>query len=146
PRTRHSSALSARTRSLPSNMTCPSVILPPVGSSRTTDRAVIVLPEPDSPTRPTVSPARTARSTPSTARTTRWRPVICVCRPDICSSGAAPETGSFEEVVNDIPRYPGDVVVTEVVSQAGRPGDRADGEDGAATVVGEQCHVSPHEG
>ena len=34
-----------------------------------TDIPVIVLPDPDSPTRPTVSPAATANDTPSTGRT-----------------------------------------------------------------------------
>ena len=44
--------------------------LPPVGSSsRVTSRPVVDLPQPDSPTRPSVSPARTVKSMPSTART-----------------------------------------------------------------------------
>ncbi len=38
----------------------------PGGSSRMTDMPVMVLPEPDSPTRPTDSPAATVRLTPST--------------------------------------------------------------------------------
>ena len=45
---------------------------PEVGSiSRATQRATVVLPEPDSPTMPTVSPRRTVMSTLSAARTTR---------------------------------------------------------------------------
>ena len=45
-------------------------ILPPVGSSsRVISRPVVVLPQPDSPTSASVSPARTSKSTPSTART-----------------------------------------------------------------------------
>src|ERR1041385_1722704 len=43
---------------------------PGAGTRRSTDRAVIVLPQPDSPTTPTVSPSSTWRLTPSTARTT----------------------------------------------------------------------------
>src|SRR5579859_4253816 len=49
-------------------------ILPALGSSsRVISRPVVVLPQPDSPTRPSVSPARTARSIPSTARTAPMR-------------------------------------------------------------------------
>ena len=50
--------------------------LPPVmrarsgGISRTIDRAVTLLPQPDSPTIPKVSPGKSANETPSTARTT----------------------------------------------------------------------------
>jgi hypothetical protein len=46
------------------------MILPSVGtSSLMTVRPSVVLPQPDSPTRPSVSPARSDRSTPSTAWT-----------------------------------------------------------------------------
>ena len=45
--------------------------LPPVGSiSRRTQRPAVVLPEPDSPTRPTILLRGTAKLTPSTALTT----------------------------------------------------------------------------
>ena len=55
-----------------SAISCPAKrIDPAVGSwMRTMRRAKVDLPQPDSPTRPTVSPAATSRSTPSTARTT----------------------------------------------------------------------------
>src|SRR5256885_356161 len=50
--------------------------VPPVGSSRrVTARPSVDLPQPDSPTRPTVSPALISRSTPSTAWT--WPTVRC---------------------------------------------------------------------
>jgi hypothetical protein len=39
------------------------------GRRRTIERPVIVLPQPDSPTSPSVSPARSEKLTPSTART-----------------------------------------------------------------------------
>ena len=39
------------------------------GSSRMIDSAVTLLPQPDSPTMPSVSPAWTSNDTPSTART-----------------------------------------------------------------------------
>jgi hypothetical protein len=51
--------------SLPSTSTVPWSGL----SSRAISRPTVVLPEPDSPTMPTVVPARTSRSTPSTAWT-----------------------------------------------------------------------------
>ena len=44
-------------------------------SSWRTQRPVVVLPQPDSPTRPSVSPRRIVKLTPSTARTTP------TCRP-----------------------------------------------------------------
>jgi hypothetical protein len=53
--------------SRPSSSTWPSA-----GSTiRSTDWAVVVLPQPDSPTRATISPARTSKETPSTARAQR---------------------------------------------------------------------------
>src|SRR3972149_552088 len=52
-------------------------IRPAVGSMRRrTTRPTVVLPHPDSPTRPSVSPRRTSNVTPSTALTqptVRWR-------------------------------------------------------------------------
>src|SRR6266700_468372 len=70
-------------------------IFPPVGSSsRTTARPVVVLPQPDSPTRPSVSPGATVKSTPSTARTTPPernslpRTGKCLASPSTRSSGS----------------------------------------------------------
>ena len=49
----------------------PNVTVPLVGSwSRMSSRPSVDLPQPDSPTMPSVSPRRTARETPSTAWTT----------------------------------------------------------------------------
>ena len=57
--------------SWPSNMTWPSTILPGgCGMRRMSDSAVTLLPQPDSPTMPSVSPAATWNETPSTAWTT----------------------------------------------------------------------------
>ena len=72
-------------------------IEPAVGSwMRTTSRAKVDLPQPDSPTTPTVSPAATSRSTPSTARTTLLAPNRpsrgsgkCLTRPRTDKSGSA---------------------------------------------------------
>ena len=47
----------------------PKVIVPEVTGARpSTARAMVDLPEPDSPTRPTVSPGATCSDTPSMAR------------------------------------------------------------------------------
>src|SRR6266849_3816893 len=48
----------------------PLVIFPGSGISRRIESAVIVLPDPDSPTMPTISPRSTSKLTPSTALTT----------------------------------------------------------------------------
>ena len=50
------------------------------GSRRSNDSAVMVLPEPDSPTSPSVSPARIAKLTPSTAFTRPQRVLRCAWR------------------------------------------------------------------
>jgi hypothetical protein len=77
------------------------VILPSVGSSRrVTSRPVVDLPQPDSPTRPSVSPAISWKSIPSTALTApvwRWKTMPwvtgkCRCRPST-SSSTSPRTG-----------------------------------------------------
>ena len=60
------------------------------GSSRRTENAVTLLPHPDSPTTPSVSPGCTASDTPSTARTTPSRVVKCVRRPSMRRSGRSP--------------------------------------------------------
>ena len=58
------------------------VTVPAVGSCRRTrQRPRVDLPQPDSPTRPTVSPGMTSKVTPSTActwATSRWRMTPCV--------------------------------------------------------------------
>ena len=61
----------------------------PGGSAtrRRTDSAVTLLPQPDSPTTPSVSPAATLYDTPSTARTVPAAVKKCVCRLSISSSG-----------------------------------------------------------
>src|SRR5438874_3733515 len=63
--TRRSFAPRRRVMSCPSKMMLPAV----TGSSAVTRRASVDLPQPDSPTRPSVSPRLISRSTPSTART-----------------------------------------------------------------------------
>src|ERR1700722_3078896 len=89
PRTVCMSRSDSALMSVPPSTTEPEVMTPPRGSSRMVDRAVIVLPQPDSPTRPRHSPAATARLTPSTARTVVFFSLISVCRSLTCSTGAA---------------------------------------------------------
>ena len=60
--------------SSPSNSMLPPTIRAAEGSRPTIDRQVVVLPQPDSPTRPIVSPSRSVKLIPSTALTTRDPP------------------------------------------------------------------------
>jgi hypothetical protein len=69
PRIRCSSPSVARTRSVPSKRICRRGSLPcGCGSRRMIEKAVTLLPQPDSPTIPSVRPLRTSKLTPSTAR------------------------------------------------------------------------------
>ena len=69
-RRRRSARSGVRVMSVPSKL-----MLPAVGSvSRSRQRPRVDLPQPDSPTSPSVSPARTASDTSSTARSTCRRP------------------------------------------------------------------------
>src|SRR4051812_15124737 len=62
-------------RSTPSNSTSPPWIRPGgCGTSRMIESAVTLLPQPDSPTMPSVRPRATLKSTPSTARTSPCSP------------------------------------------------------------------------
>ena len=65
--------------SCPDRVMLPPAMCPPLGSSCMIDSAVIVLPQPDSPTMPSVSPVSTWSDTPSTACTT---PLLQV---DVCA-------------------------------------------------------------
>ena len=69
PRTSRISSSVSATRSRSRNQTCPAVIRPFFSSSRMIDNAVMLFPEPDSPTSPTVALAGMVRLTPSTALT-----------------------------------------------------------------------------
>ena len=73
-RRRNASASSALSSS-PSNQTEPPAMRPFSGSRRVMASAVVVLPQPDSPTRPTASPASTSKLMPSTARAERPSPM-----------------------------------------------------------------------
>ena len=64
-----------------------------------TEKPVMLLPEPDSPTRPTISPACTRRSTPSTAFTTPPWVKKWVCRPCTSSTGRFVDPEGFGDIV-----------------------------------------------
>ena len=70
PRIFRSSSVAIVTMSRPWNMIWPLTMRAGSSISRISDRAATVLPDPDSPTIPSVSPAATEKLTPSTARTT----------------------------------------------------------------------------
>ncbi len=74
PRMRRSASSSMSSTSRPSMTILPVTIRPGSGTRRMIDKPSVVLPQPDSPTTPTVSPAATRSPTPSTARTTPRRP------------------------------------------------------------------------
>src|SRR5262249_18308324 len=75
-----------RVRSSPSKRTLPPTMRPARGKSPTIERHVVVLPLPDSPTSPSVSPWLSAKLTRSTAFTTRVPPKVkkCVWRSATC--------------------------------------------------------------
>ena len=76
PRMRRISPGDLASRSSPSKCIEPLTMWAAVGNNRKMDSASVVLPEPDSPTMPSVSPARSVSETSSTAFTVRVpRPV-----------------------------------------------------------------------
>ncbi len=74
PRMRRISLCLSCARSLPANSIWPPMIRAPGGNRPTIDRQVVVLPQPDSPTMPSVSPSFTVKLTSSTALITRAPP------------------------------------------------------------------------
>src|ERR1700752_292863 len=90
PRMARISASSTFSRSLPSNRTSPASIRPGGdGIKRMTESAVTLLPDPDSPTMATVSPARTSKDTWSTAVRRPRSLLKRVVRLRTCSRGGA---------------------------------------------------------
>src|SRR5512145_2681061 len=129
PRTRSSSRSGSGTRSRPWKTTRPPVIRPGGWTRRTIARQVIVLPEPDSPTRAMVSPARTPKLPPRTAWTTTRRLGISTRR----SSTASSPTPS---VIRSLPLH---------AEQVGNPvAEEDEGEAGVhAGEVGHRRHPPP---
>ena len=73
PRMARISAAVLVARSSSWNLMFPDTTLPGSAMRRSTESAVTLLPQPDSPTRPRISPRSIFRSTPSTAFTTPSR-------------------------------------------------------------------------
>ncbi len=93
--------------SRPSNIALPPVLLTRLGSRPSSDSADTLLPEPDSPTRPSVSPGRIWYDSPRTARTVRLRPENSTRRLSTASSGAAPPSAAWPGVGEVSSRPPG---------------------------------------
>jgi hypothetical protein len=86
PRKRRISSWSILVTSRSRNQMWPPTMRPGSGTRRRIDSAVMVLPQPDSPTTPSVSPSSTCRLTPSTARTVPREVANWVCRSSTRSS------------------------------------------------------------
>src|SRR5262245_25848575 len=89
PRTRRMASSSLSSRSSPSRRTRPAVMRPGAGTSRMIDSDVTLLPQPDSPTRPSISPRSIEKLMPSTARTAPALVSNCVRRPSTASNATA---------------------------------------------------------
>ena len=95
----------APTRSSPSKRMLPCVTWPLPGSSPITAMAVVDLPEPDSPTIASVSPAARSRSTPSTACTMPSTVRNSTATSRTCSRGVPAATRSEDRAI--LPSCPG---------------------------------------
>src|SRR5580692_4065687 len=89
PRTFRSSFSPSRIRSLPRNQMLPLVVMPDELGSRKIDMAVMVLPDPDSPTIPSRPPACSSKLIPSTARTSPRFVAKCTRRSSTSRKSAA---------------------------------------------------------
>ena len=91
PRRSRMAFSSSASRLVPSKVASPSTLLPRLGSRPMIASEVTDLPQPDSPTRPTVWPGRTSKLTPSTAMKgfSPWR-VKVTLRSRTDSSGSWP--------------------------------------------------------
>src|SRR6185369_451859 len=126
PRIRRSSRWLLRVRSSPSKSTRPPTMRPARGKSPTIERHVVVLPLPDSPTSPRVSPSRRVKLTPSTALTTRAPPKVkkCVWRPATCKTASRLATALGEAL--QIPQLGIEPNAQPVAEQLGREHDQQD--------------------
>ncbi len=87
PRTSRMAASSCAARSAPRRRTLPAPIRPSGGISRMMASAVMLLPQPDSPTRHSVSPARMSKLTALSTSATRERVRNSRLRPSTSSTG-----------------------------------------------------------
>src|SRR6202046_1591441 len=118
PRISRICAAPSGTRSVPRSRIAPAAMWPPGGSSCMIDIAVMVLPHPDSPTSPTVSPWLTVSETPSTGCTRSLRRRISVRRPSISRRSVTEHTSSSSFPEPDLERG------------AQRVADEVEGDDG----------------
>src|SRR5918999_4906818 len=100
PRTLRSSSSASPTRSVPSKRIRPPTMRPGGSTSPRIENPVTVFPQPDSPTRPSTSPARTSKLTPSTARTTPARVKKWVRR--FCTSKVLPFKARIEDIAQAV--------------------------------------------
>src|SRR5713226_1823356 len=98
PRNSRTSSSFIWTTSWSLNRIRPETIRPGSGTSRRMEKAVIVFPEPDSPTIPTVSPRPTLKLMPSTAWTIPREVKNCVRRSSTRNRGAATALSSHSWV------------------------------------------------
>src|SRR5207247_10101088 len=135
-----SSERSARSR--PLNRMRPPAIRLARGSNRMIESAVIDLPEPDSPTMPSVSPASTVSDTWSTARISPCFNAMCVCTFS-SSRRWVTRTSGPEPWIQRVAQG-----VAEQVEAVHRDRDRGPRHDGQPGVVRQECgtradHLAP---
>ncbi len=96
PRTARMARAGKVSRSCPSNTTRPAATRPGEGTRRMTDSDNMLLPQPLSPTMPSVLPRATERLTPSTAGTSPDGLRNTVRSPSICRREAGKRSGTQE--------------------------------------------------
>src|ERR1700704_2329929 len=108
PRIARSSLSEAFRRSRPSNITSPEMCAFDCRVSPITVRLDTLLPEPDSPTIPSASPARTSYEMPSTAFTRPSSVWKCTYRSRTVSSGSGIFHARVDERIEDVDDQVGD--------------------------------------
>src|SRR6202035_3014269 len=108
--------------SRPRKLIVPSTMRAGSSSSRMIDFAVTLLPEPDSPTMPSVSPGRNEKLTPSTARTTPVSVKNHVCRFSTWRLGSAASRMRIKPVADAVT----DEVEADHHGEDGKPGECRD--------------------
>src|SRR5450759_4660869 len=114
PRISRISSSGMSIRFFPSNVMVPPTMRPGRSMSRMTDSAVTLLPQPDSPTTPSVAPLRMLKLTPSTAFTRPSAVAKCVCRSLIWRSVRSSSCLTIASGLDPLPRVEG---VPEAVAE-----------------------------
>src|SRR5690606_4346780 len=104
PRQRRSSRSDLPARFSPNSRISPATMRPGCGTKPMMDRAVMLLPQPDSPTTPTVSPGYSWKLTPSTALTTPRSVKKCVRRFRTSRIGSAFMVRSVSGSISSLPQ------------------------------------------